>query len=93
MGVSTFDDWPPEATRLPRVGGMVNPSFEAIVALLPKDFKKGMENWTGEVHEHISDTNFGLLLHDMIEQRECVVYATDLDGDRLTDLMADAETK
>jgi iron complex transport system substrate-binding protein len=35
VGVSTFDDWPLEATRLPRVGGMLNPSFEAIVALHP----------------------------------------------------------
>ena len=26
----------------------------------------------------------------MIRQRKCIVYATDLDGDRLTDLMADA---
>lgn len=65
-------------------------NVDAIVALLPKDFKAGMENWSGEVHEHISDTNFGLLLHDMIEQRGAIVYATDLDGDRLTDLMADA---
>jgi len=65
-------------------------NVDAIVALLPKDFKAGMENWGGEVYEHISDTNFGLLLHDMIRQRKCIVYATDLDGDRLTDLMADA---
>ena len=65
-------------------------NVDAIVALLPKDFKAGMENWGGEVHEHISDTNFGLLLHDMINQRPAIVYATDLDGDRLTDLMADA---
>ena len=65
-------------------------NVEAIVALLPKDFKAGMENWGGEIHEHISDTNFGLLLHDMINQRPAIVYATDLDGDRLTDLMADA---
>jgi len=65
-------------------------NVDAIVALLPKDFKAGMENWGGEVYEHISDTNFGLLLHDMIQQRKCIVYATDLDGDRLTDLMADA---
>ena len=65
-------------------------SVDAIVALLPKDFKAGMENWTGDIYEHISDTNFGLLLHDMIRQRPCIVYATDLDGDRLTDLMADA---
>jgi hypothetical protein len=65
-------------------------NVDAITALLPKDFKAGMENWGGEIYEHISDTNFGLLLHDMIQQRPCVVYATDLDGDRLTDLMADA---
>lgn len=65
-------------------------NVDAIVALLPKDFKAGMENWGGEIYEHISDTNFGLLLHDMMQQRGCVVYATDLDGDRLTDLMADA---
>ncbi len=65
-------------------------NVDAIVSLLPKDFKAGMESWGGEVHEHISDTNFGLLLHDMINQRPAIIYATDLDGDRLTDLMADA---
>jgi hypothetical protein len=65
-------------------------NVDAIVALLPKDFKAGMENWGGDIYEHIADTNFGLLLHDMIRQRPCIVYATDLDGDRLTDLMADA---
>jgi len=65
-------------------------NVDAIAALLPKDFKAGMENWGGDVYEHISDTNFGLLLHDMIRHRDCIVYATDLDGDRLTDLMADA---
>ncbi len=65
-------------------------NVDAIVALLPKDFKAGMENWGGEISEHIADTNFGLLLHDMIQQKNVIVYATDLDGDRLTDLMADA---
>jgi hypothetical protein len=65
-------------------------NVDAIAALLPKDFKAGMENWRGEIHEHISDTNFGILLHDMYQQRNAIVYATDLDGDRLTDLMADA---
>ncbi|MFZ2736848.1 MAG: hypothetical protein WAY02_01270 [Burkholderiaceae bacterium] len=64
--------------------------IDAIVALLPADFKAGMENWGGELSEHIADTNFGLLLHDMIQQKNVIVYATDLDGDRLTDLMADA---
>jgi hypothetical protein len=65
-------------------------NVDAIVALLPKDFKAGMENWRGEISEHIADTNFGLLLHDMVQQKGVIVYATDLDGDRLTDLMADA---
>ena len=65
-------------------------NVDAIIALLPKDFKAGMENWGGEINEHISDTNYGILLHDMYQQRKAIVYATDLDGDRLTDLMADA---
>lgn len=60
-----------------------------IVALLPPDFKKGMEKWGGRVEQHISDTNYGLLLWDLIEQQDVIVLATDLDGDRLTDLLAD----
>ncbi len=60
-----------------------------IIALLPDDFKAGMEDWGGRIEQHIADTNYGLLLWDLIEQRDCIVLATDLDGDRLTDLMAD----
>ena len=65
-------------------------NVDAIVALLPDDFKDGMDTWGGEIYEHIADTNYGVLLHDMIRQHDAIVYATDLDGDRLTDLMADA---
>jgi hypothetical protein len=65
-------------------------NIDAIVALLPADFKDGMETWGGEIYEHIADTNYGVMLHDMIRQNDAIVYATDLDGDRLTDLMADA---
>ena len=64
-------------------------SVDRIIALLPDDFKTGMENWSGQIEQHISDTNYGLLLWDLIENRECIVLATDLDGDRLTDLLAD----
>jgi len=64
-------------------------SVDRIVALLPDDFKAGMENWSGRVEQHIADTNYGLLLWDLIEQQDCIVLATDLDGDRLTDLLAD----
>jgi hypothetical protein len=64
-------------------------NIDKIIALLPSDFKDGMENWGGRIEQHIADTNYGLLLWDLIEQRDCIVLATDLDGDRLTDLMAD----
>jgi hypothetical protein len=64
-------------------------AVDRLVALLPRDFKAGMESWGGRIEQHISDTNYGLLLWDLIEQRECIVLATDLDGDRLTDLLAD----
>ena len=64
-------------------------NIEKIIKLLPSNFKEGMENWTGQVEQHISDTNYGLLLWDLIEKRECIILATDLDGDRLTDLLAD----
>lgn len=64
-------------------------SVDRIVDLLPKDFKDGMENWGGRIEQHIADTNYGLLIWDLIEKRDTIVLATDLDGDRLTDLLAD----
>ena len=63
--------------------------IDHIVSLLPSDFKDGMENWSGQIEQHISDTNYGLLIWDLIEKRDTIVLATDLDGDRLTDLLAD----
>ena len=48
-----------------------------------------MDNWGGRIEQHIADTNYGLLMWDLIEQRDCIILTTDLDGDRLTDLMAD----
>ena len=62
---------------------------DRIVALLPDDFKAGMESWGGRIEQHIADTNYGLLLWDLIDKQEVIVLATDLDGDRLTDLLAD----
>lgn len=62
---------------------------DRIIALLPDDFKAGMENWGGQVEQHIADTNYGLLLWDLIEKKDVIVLSTDLDGDRLTDLLAD----
>lgn len=35
VGRSRYCDWPAEATKLPQIGGYVDPSFEAILALRP----------------------------------------------------------
>jgi iron complex transport system substrate-binding protein len=32
-GVTQYCDWPPEVAAVPRIGGVINPSLEAIVAL------------------------------------------------------------
>jgi hypothetical protein len=62
---------------------------DRIIGLLPSDFKDGMENWGGRIEQHIADTNYGILLWDLIQNQDVIVLATDLDGDRLTDLLAD----
>ena len=63
--------------------------IDKIIKLLPKDFKDGMENWSGKIEQHIADTNYGLLVWDLINKQNTIVLSTDLDGDRLTDLLAD----
>ncbi|MBN1195945.1 MAG: ABC transporter substrate-binding protein [Candidatus Aminicenantes bacterium] len=35
VGISRYCDYPPEVTGLPRVGGLVDPDYEAIVSLQP----------------------------------------------------------
>ncbi|MFZ3072861.1 MAG: cobalamin-binding protein [Thermodesulfobacteriota bacterium] len=35
VGVTDFCDWPPEAKAKPKIGGIINPSFEAIMRLRP----------------------------------------------------------
>ncbi len=35
VGVSSFSDYPPEAKKKPTVGGMSNPSIEAVISLKP----------------------------------------------------------
>ena len=64
-------------------------SIQKIIKLLPNDFKDGMENWSGQIEQHIADTNYGLLIWDIINKQDTIVISTDLDGDRLTDLLAD----
>ena len=62
---------------------------DRIINLLPADFKNGMEDWSGRIEQHISDTNYGILIWDLIQHQDVIILATDLDGDRLTDLLAD----
>ena len=64
-------------------------SIDRIISLLPPDFKDGMESWGGRIEQHISDTNYGIMIWDLIQKQDSIVLATDLDGDRLTDLLAD----
>ena len=35
VGVSRYDDFPPEVAALPKVGGFLDPNVEAIVGLRP----------------------------------------------------------
>jgi iron complex transport system substrate-binding protein len=55
VGVTTFCDYPPEAREKPKIGGMSNPSLEAVVSLRPdlvmmstdgnpKEFQGRLEN-------------------------------------------------
>jgi len=55
--------------------------IDKIIALLPADFKDGMENWGGRIEQHIADTNYGLLVWDLIEQRDCGMVAKHLGQD------------
>jgi hypothetical protein len=64
-------------------------NVDKIIALLPAGFKDGMSEWSGQIEQHIADTNYGLLLWDLINHQETIILSTDLDGDRLTDLLAD----
>ncbi|MCB9655590.1 MAG: ABC transporter substrate-binding protein [Deltaproteobacteria bacterium] len=43
VGVSRFDDYPPETQRLPKVGGFLDPSVEAVFGLSP-DLVIGVPN-------------------------------------------------
>jgi iron complex transport system substrate-binding protein len=47
IGVSDFCDYPPEARNRPKIGGVVNPNMEAIVALSP-DLVLALPNVTHE---------------------------------------------
>lgn len=47
VGVSAFCDYPPEAAKKPKIGGVVNPNMEAVVALNP-DLVLALPNATQE---------------------------------------------
>jgi len=56
VGVTRYCDYPPEAATRPRVGGYLDPSYEAIVALRPDLVLLQVEH--GEVRTRL--TSFGL---------------------------------
>ena len=49
--------------------------IDRVITLLPDNFKEGMDSWEGQIEQHISDTNYGLLLWDLIEQKDQIVHA------------------
>jgi cobalamin transport system substrate-binding protein len=85
VGVSDFCDWPPAARRKPRVGGMVNPSLETIVALKP-DLVVGTDEGNRE-DTFIQLRRLGVPVyvvhaHDMAQMFELVDRVGDLVGRR-----------
>ena len=48
VGVTTYCDYPAEATKLPKIGGFMSPSLEAIAAKRP-DFVIGVSSATDPV--------------------------------------------
>ena len=46
IGVSEFSNYPPEVNKIPKVGGLLNPNYEAIVAAKP-DLVIFFENMPG----------------------------------------------
>ena len=47
-------------------------SIDKIIKLLPPDFKNGMDNWSGRIEQHIADTNYGLLIWDLINKQNTI---------------------
>jgi len=53
VAVTDFCDWPPEAKSKPKVGGMVNPSLEAIVRMKPDIVIMAQDGNPKELEERI----------------------------------------
>src|SRR5580704_3843678 len=51
VGVSSYDDYPPQVIRLPRVGSFLTPNLEAIAALRPTIvIGRGISSNQREIH-------------------------------------------
>ncbi len=54
VGVTTYCDYPPSVTRIPRVGDMIAPSIETIVGLSPDIVFVSVEGNTRDAHDQMS---------------------------------------
>lgn len=54
VGVTTFCDYPPEAKRKPKIGGMSNPSLEAVISLKPDIVVMTIDGNPKEVEQKLS---------------------------------------
>jgi len=57
VGVTDFCDWPPEAKDKASVGGIINPSLEAIVSLKPDIVLLSLDGQSPELLKRLGDMN------------------------------------
>lgn len=85
VGVTDFCDWPPAARQKPRVGGMVSPSLETIVALRPDVVLVTSEGNSQETLEQLRRLGipvFGLKAHRLADVMATIVQLAELTGRR-----------
>jgi len=74
VGVSDFCDYPPEAAKRPKVGGLVNPNVEAVIALEP-DLVIALPNATHE-NTYRSLRQLGIKMLSLPNDTIADLYAT-----------------
>lgn len=62
VGVTDYCDYPPAARRKPRVGGMINPNMEAVVALKPDLIVLSMEGNIRDDFRRLTGLGFPVLV-------------------------------
>jgi iron complex transport system substrate-binding protein len=83
VGVTDFCDWPPEAAKKPRVGGMLAPNLELIVALKPDlivTTTEGSRRETFDQLERLGIAVFTVSPHRLSDVMALIVQLGELTG-------------